>query len=170
MQALMYGMEPDYECRDMEQSMAHHRDPNVPLRLDAATLFEFEHDEEIVGLNARIADLSRRIAGQPSIHKSLAEERSRLYTQEAKDLRESDPSIFHSGGKNATKDTSLERGSLNVLRRTCSRSTPNISRLELACAKTCSKRYLSIVRWEDNAFRTWSITVHQPRESRTILG
>jgi hypothetical protein len=71
----------------MEQSMAHHRDPNVPLRLDAATLFEFEHDEEIVGLNARIADLSRRIPGQPSIHKSLAEGRSRLYTQKAKNLR-----------------------------------------------------------------------------------
>ncbi|TQB76439.1 hypothetical protein MPDQ_007846 [Monascus purpureus] len=87
MQALMYGMEPDYECRDMEQSMAHHRDPNVPLRLDAATLSEFEHDEEIVGLNTRIADLTRRIAGQPSIHKSLAEERSRLYTQKAKKLR-----------------------------------------------------------------------------------
>ncbi|KAG2027713.1 hypothetical protein GB937_000154 [Aspergillus fischeri] len=42
--------------------MAHRHDLNVPLRLDAATLFEFEHDEEIVGLNARIADLSRRIA------------------------------------------------------------------------------------------------------------
>ncbi|KAH1336844.1 hypothetical protein KXX67_002465 [Aspergillus fumigatus] len=87
MQALMYGMEPDYECRDMEQSMAHHRDPNVPLRLDAVTLHEFEHDEEILRLNTRIADLSRRIAGQPSIHKSLAEERARLYTQKAKKLR-----------------------------------------------------------------------------------
>jgi hypothetical protein len=29
-QALLYGLEPDYECRDMEQSMAHHRDPNIP--------------------------------------------------------------------------------------------------------------------------------------------
>ncbi|KAJ8189548.1 hypothetical protein LV163_001835 [Aspergillus fumigatus] len=81
MQALMYGMEPDYECRDMEQSMAHHRDPNVPLRLDAVTLHEFEHDEEILRLNTRIADLSRRIAGQPSIHKSLAEERASVARQ-----------------------------------------------------------------------------------------
>ncbi|EAW19291.1 uncharacterized protein NFIA_092520 [Aspergillus fischeri NRRL 181] len=90
--------------------MAHHRDPNVPLRLDAATLFEFEHDEEIVSLNARIADLSRRIAGQPSIHKSLAEERSRLYTQKAKKLR----AKRSDGGMNAMKNTSLGRDSLNV--------------------------------------------------------
>lgn len=29
-QALFYDLAPDYECCDMEQSMAHHQDPNVP--------------------------------------------------------------------------------------------------------------------------------------------
>lgn len=82
----MYGMEPDYECWDMEQSMAHHHDPNIPLHLDAVILHEFKHDEEILRLNIRIADLSQGIAGQPSIHKSLVEEWARLYTQKAKKL------------------------------------------------------------------------------------
>ena len=29
-QASFFDLVPDYECRDMEQSMAHHRDPNAP--------------------------------------------------------------------------------------------------------------------------------------------
>jgi hypothetical protein len=80
-------IEPDYECRDMEQSMAHHRDPNVPLHLDAASLIEFEHDEEIIALNKSISELTDQIGGEPDIHKSLAAERSRLYTKKAKRLR-----------------------------------------------------------------------------------
>ncbi|KAF4155474.1 hypothetical protein CNMCM6069_007995 [Aspergillus lentulus] len=88
MQAVMYDdVEPDYECRDMEQSMAHHRDPNVPLHLDAAAIIEFEHDEEVVALNRRISELTDQIGGEPDLHKSLAAERSRLYTKKARKLR-----------------------------------------------------------------------------------
>ncbi|KAH2457205.1 hypothetical protein KXW63_002869 [Aspergillus fumigatus] len=88
MQAVMFDdIEPDYECRDMEQSMAHHRDPNVPLHLDAASLIELEHDEEIIALNRRISELTDQIGGEPDLHKSLAAERSRLYTKKAKKLR-----------------------------------------------------------------------------------
>lgn len=86
-QALFYDLEPDYECRDMEQSMAHHRDTNVPLYLDAAAQAEFEQDTEVVALNERIADLTKRIAGMPDTHKALASERSRLYTKKAKLLQ-----------------------------------------------------------------------------------
>lgn len=57
MQALMYGIEPDYKYQDIEQSMAHHHNPNIPLRLDAVTLHEFKHNKEILRLNIRIADL-----------------------------------------------------------------------------------------------------------------
>ncbi|THC90318.1 hypothetical protein EYZ11_010217 [Aspergillus tanneri] len=49
--ALYYNLEPDYKCRDMEQSMAHHRDPNILLRLDAATLADFKQDKEVVSIN-----------------------------------------------------------------------------------------------------------------------
>ncbi|GFG18462.1 conserved hypothetical protein, partial [Aspergillus udagawae] len=88
MQAVMYDdIEPDYECRDMEQSMAHHRDLNVPLHLDAAAIIEFEHDEEVVALNRRISELTDQIGGEPDLHKSLAAERSRLYTKKARKLR-----------------------------------------------------------------------------------
>lgn len=88
MQSVMYDdIEPDYECRDMEQSMAHHRDPNVPLHLDAAAIIEFEHDEETVALNRRISELTDQIGREPDLHKSLAAERSRLYTKKTKKLR-----------------------------------------------------------------------------------
>ena len=70
-QALYYDMEPDYECREMEQSMAHHRDPNVPRHLNAARLAEFEHHDEIIALNEKIAELTKQIGGQPETHKDL---------------------------------------------------------------------------------------------------
>lgn len=85
-QAVYYGMEPDYECRDMEQSMAHHRDPNVPRNLDAATLSEFERDPETVALNQKIAALTEKIAGCPAAHPDLDSERRKLYGQKAKKL------------------------------------------------------------------------------------
>ncbi|KAA8644962.1 uncharacterized protein ATNIH1004_009173 [Aspergillus tanneri] len=85
-QALFYDLDPDYECRDMEQSMAHHRDPNVPQHLNAAALAEFERDEEVVSLNERIAELTKQIAGHPELHKTLVVERNRLYSKKAKKL------------------------------------------------------------------------------------
>lgn len=57
MQALIYSIELDYKCQDIEQSMAHYCDPNVPLRLDTVTLHKFEYNKEILRLNIRIANL-----------------------------------------------------------------------------------------------------------------
>jgi len=74
-------MEPDYECREMEQSMAHHRDPNVPRHLNAAVLADFERDEEIIALNAKIAELTKQIRGQLESHEGLVLERHRLYNK-----------------------------------------------------------------------------------------
>ena len=70
-QALFYKMELDYECREMDQSMAHHRDPNVPRHVNAAGLAEFEHDDEIIALNKDIAKLTEQIGGQLDLHKDL---------------------------------------------------------------------------------------------------
>ncbi|BCR86530.1 uncharacterized protein ACHE_30517S [Aspergillus chevalieri] len=86
-QALFWDMEPDYECRELEQNMAHHRDPNVPRHLNAAGLAEFEQDDEIRALNEKIAELGKRIGGQFETHKDLVLERNQLYSRKAKRLR-----------------------------------------------------------------------------------
>lgn len=87
MQALFYDLKPDYECRDMERSMAHHRDPNVPLNLDAEAVAEFMHDDEIVSINKKIAELTRQIAGEPDKYPILTSERTTLYSIKARKLR-----------------------------------------------------------------------------------
>jgi hypothetical protein len=70
----------------MEQSMAHHRDPNIPRHLNAASICDFERDEEVIALNESIAELTKQIGKQPDTHKSLALERCRLYSKKAKKL------------------------------------------------------------------------------------
>ncbi|CAG8151922.1 unnamed protein product [Penicillium nalgiovense] len=85
-QALFYDLDPDYECRDMEQSMSHHRDSNVPLKLNAATTAQFESDDEIVKINQRIAHLTQEIAGRLEENRDLVFERDRLYNKKAKRL------------------------------------------------------------------------------------
>ncbi|KAJ9483843.1 hypothetical protein VN97_g9548 [Penicillium thymicola] len=85
-QALFYDLEPDYECRDMEQSMSHHRDSNVPLQLDAATIAQFATDDEIVEINQRIAHITQKIAGKLEENRDLVFERARLYNKKAKRL------------------------------------------------------------------------------------
>ncbi|KAJ5894629.1 Methionine aminopeptidase 1 [Penicillium taxi] len=47
-QAMYYDLEPNYEERDMEQSMAHHRDLYVPLQLSAIAIAEFEKQDDII--------------------------------------------------------------------------------------------------------------------------
>lgn len=85
-QALFYDLEPDYECRNMEQSMAHHRDPNAPQRLDAAAITAFEEKDEIKAMNQRIASLTSEISRKPQLHEQLAIERAQLYGKKAKCL------------------------------------------------------------------------------------
>lgn len=79
-------MIPDYECRDMEQSMAHHWDPNAPQHLNAAALAEFEQEEETVALNKKIAALTQQIARDPDTHEDLVKEWRLLYSKKARRL------------------------------------------------------------------------------------
>lgn len=85
-QALFYDLEPDYDCRNMEQSMAHHRDPNAPQKLDAAAVAAFEESDEIKVINERIAYLTSVIAGKPQLYKELAIERAKLHNSKSKHL------------------------------------------------------------------------------------
>ncbi|KAJ5389764.1 uncharacterized protein N7496_000832 [Penicillium cataractarum] len=85
-QAIFFDLQPDYECRDMEQSMAHHRDPNAPQRLDAAAIQAFEERDDIKTMNQRIAYLTSEIAGKPQLHEELAAERTQLYSRKSKCL------------------------------------------------------------------------------------
>ncbi|KAJ5110978.1 hypothetical protein N7532_001513 [Penicillium argentinense] len=68
----------------MEQSLAHHRDINMPQRLDAVTITEFTESEEVQSLIQRIRHLTSEISGKPHLHEHLAKERSQLYTRKAK--------------------------------------------------------------------------------------
>ena len=86
-QALYYNMEPDYECCEMEQSMAHHQDPNIPQHLNAARLAEFKHQDEIIALNEKIAELTKQIGGQPETHKDIVLKQTLLYSKKAKKFR-----------------------------------------------------------------------------------
>lgn len=67
--------------------MAHHRDTNVPQKLDAAAIAEFEAQDEIVNINRRIADLTAKIASNPRGYEDLVSERARLYAKKAKRRR-----------------------------------------------------------------------------------
>lgn len=86
-QASFFDLVPDYECRDMEQSMAHHRDPNAPQRLNAAATMAFEETEDVTVINQRIASLTSEIAGAPRSHEHLVVERAKLYNKKAKSLQ-----------------------------------------------------------------------------------
>lgn len=77
-QALLYDLEPEFECRDVEQSIAHHRDPNAPVSLNAATREKFSQSEKVPMINNRIAVLTEKIAGKPKDHPELAAERTKL--------------------------------------------------------------------------------------------
>lgn len=84
---MFYDLEPEFECRDMEQSMAHHRDPNAPVTLNAAAREKFAQDEEIALINKRIVMLTEQISGKPKDHLDLAAERTKLYSTKANKLQ-----------------------------------------------------------------------------------
>lgn len=86
-QAYFWGVDPSYELLDTEESMAHHRDLNAPVKLDAAAEAEFENDEEVKGLHAEIELLTKRINGKPDEHPDLTQERAILYNKVSKRRR-----------------------------------------------------------------------------------
>ena len=63
--------------------MAHNRDPNAPVSLNAAARENFSQSEKVVEINKRIADLTERIAGKPKDYPDLAAERTKLYSTKA---------------------------------------------------------------------------------------
>lgn len=83
---MIYDLEPDYEYRNIEQSIAHHRDLNTPQKLDATTIAAFEETDEIKMINQRIAYLTSVVTGQPQFHNDLVVERTNLYSRKAKRL------------------------------------------------------------------------------------
>ncbi|KAJ5600686.1 hypothetical protein N7450_001753, partial [Penicillium hetheringtonii] len=83
-QALVYDLEPDYECRNIEQSMAHHRDPNAPIKLNTASIDTFENTDEIKDINKRIHFLTSQISDQPLMHPDLDTKRITLYSKKSK--------------------------------------------------------------------------------------
>lgn len=86
-QASFWNLKPDYECLEMEESMAHHRDTNVPQRLDAAATAQVDNDDEMEKIYQRIDEITQQIGGKPAEHKELALEREKLYTKAAKKRR-----------------------------------------------------------------------------------
>ena len=85
-QALFYNLEPNYKCRNIEQSIAHHRDPNTPQRLDAVAIIAFKERDKIKAINQRIGSLTSEITGKPQLYKQLAIKRVQLYSRKAKGL------------------------------------------------------------------------------------
>lgn len=67
--------------------MAHHRDVNVPQKMNAAAIAQFEAEDDVIAINKRISVLTLKIAGNPKAHKDLERERSQLYNRKAKRLR-----------------------------------------------------------------------------------
>lgn len=116
--------------------MAHHRDPNVPLHLDAAAIIEFEHDEEVVALNRRISELTDQIGGEPDLHKSLAAELSRLYTKEARKLQAKRDAFIAQWWKSCYDDILPGIASLSAILQKSLTFTPNTYQSELVCART----------------------------------
>ncbi|CAG8296393.1 unnamed protein product [Penicillium salamii] len=83
-QAAYHGLVPSLEGRDMQQSMEHHRDSNVPLHLDAAANNHFEADPNVISISERIARITQKIDRQPQQHPDLVKERASLYADKTK--------------------------------------------------------------------------------------
>ena len=66
--------------------MAHHRDPNAPLKMDAAAITASEKADEIKMMNQRIADLTPTICGEPQFHDDLVAAGTQVYSRKAKRL------------------------------------------------------------------------------------
>lgn len=64
--------------------MSHHRDANVPQRLSATALAEFEKQEDVININQEISSLTKKIGGNPAQHEGLSIERAKLYNKKAK--------------------------------------------------------------------------------------
>lgn len=133
-QAAYCGLKSDFEWRDMEDSMTHHRDPNVPQDLNARAISDFEEDEEIIKINQRIAELTEQIRRQPSLHEGLAAERSQLYSKKAKRKQEKKHEYI-SSWCNAIYDVYNNGNEIDEQDRTClfniySKYMPKMARLK----------------------------------------
>lgn len=82
--AIYWDLEPDFECLEMERSMSHHRDRNMPQALHAKAIAELENTPDMITINSKIAELTERIGGRPRDHMDLVHERAKLYTNAAK--------------------------------------------------------------------------------------
>lgn len=83
-QSCFWNIEPDYDCLDMEESMSHRRDPNVPQKLDAAAVSEVENMEEMKAIYQQISQLTQQISSKSCQKQDHVSERAKLYTKAAK--------------------------------------------------------------------------------------
>lgn len=67
--------------------MTHHRDTNVPQKLNASTFAKFQEREDIIEIEKAISDLTHQIDGKPQDHKDLTIQRSKLYGIKTKRLQ-----------------------------------------------------------------------------------
>jgi hypothetical protein len=82
--ACFWNEEPDHGSHAIEESMIHYRDPNVPQKLDAATVVEVKNEPIIMGIYQQVNILNRKIAGDPDKHEDLAAKQAKLYNKAAK--------------------------------------------------------------------------------------
>ncbi|KAL2372275.1 hypothetical protein RJZ57_003270 [Blastomyces gilchristii] len=87
-QACFWGLAPDHEVLEMEQSMAHYRDTNVPQHLDAEVIVELERDAEMIDINFKITELTKKIGKHPRDHEDLVREQAKLYNKALKMRRQ----------------------------------------------------------------------------------
>ncbi|KAG2026235.1 hypothetical protein GB937_001743 [Aspergillus fischeri] len=57
-QASFWNLKPDYECLEMEESMAHHHNTNVLQCLDAAATAQVKNDNEMKEIYHRINEIA----------------------------------------------------------------------------------------------------------------
>ncbi|CAG8416255.1 unnamed protein product [Penicillium salamii] len=97
-QAAYHGLVPSLEGRDMQQSMEHHRDSNVPLHLDAAANNHFEADPNVISISERIARITQKIDHKTKLRKKLLQKFK-------KDWWETSYDEYTSGNNFSEKDT-----------------------------------------------------------------
>ncbi|KAA8649640.1 uncharacterized protein ATNIH1004_002311 [Aspergillus tanneri] len=150
-QATYWNLDPDYECLEIEESMAHHRDPNAPQKLDAAALAEIENDKEMIDLYQRIDNLTKAIDGRPKEHSELVSQREKLYTKAAKKRRTKNRNSSITGGNPLMMTILLEGISQSVIQPADFPSTPSTCQRDNVYGITYLLKYQSTVNLDDSA-------------------
>ncbi|KKZ61741.1 hypothetical protein EMCG_03770 [[Emmonsia] crescens] len=105
-QAAFWDEKPNHDCLEMERSMTHHRDTNVPQQLSSVAIAEVESDPGMIDLKRGIAELTSKIDGRPKDHSDLVSERDTLYSKQQSYVVPSSRSLLQNGGSPVTASIS----------------------------------------------------------------